>query len=187
MTIFSTLRVAVLGLLLCACQPVEKAERPKPQLPAENAIGYFCNMLLNEHGGAKSQILLKGKSEPLWFTSVRDGIAYTRLPEESKGVAALYVTAIDTTPTFNLAHPETMTESWVAADWAVYVIESELRSAMGAMEAFPFRDAAMATQFTEIHGGRIVKFSDIPETYILGNTETLPENSEPEVHGGGHQ
>ncbi len=163
-----------LTLIITACQPVDKAERPKPQLPTTEAIGHFCNMLLSEHEGPKSQVLRKGGNDPLWFTSVRDGIAYTRLPEESKDIAAVYVTAIDATPSFNLAHPERMKESWVTAEWAVYVIGSRLRGGMGAMEAFPFRDAAMATQFTEIHGGRVVRFTDIPKDYVLGNSETLP-------------
>ena len=166
--------VLALTLIIAACQPVNKAERPKPQLPTTEAIGHFCNMLLDEHEGPKSQVLRKGDKEPLWFTTVRDGIAYTRLPEESLDVAAVYVTAIDTTPSFSLAHPETMMESWISAEWAVYVIGSRLRGGMGAMEAFPFRDVKMATQFTKIYGGRVIRFSEIPEDYVLGNSETMP-------------
>ncbi len=163
-----------LTLILTACQPSNKEEVPKPKMPTGEAIGYFCNMFISEHEGPKSQVHLTGNSEPLWFTTVRDGVAYTRLPEESKTVAALYVTAIDSTPTFNLGHPENFQNSWVAADWAVYVIDSRLRGGMGAMEAFPFRDPSMANQFIEIYGGRIVELADIPEEYVLGNSETLP-------------
>lgn len=172
-----------LCLLICvwlvsACQPNQQVERPKPQLPTSDAIGYFCNMLVKEHEGPKSQIYLAGKTEPLWFTTVRDGIAYTKLPEESLGVSVLYVTAIDTTTEFNLSHPEILPDSWVQADWALYVIESNLRGGMGAMEAFPFREGSEASQFVDIYGGRIVRFSDIPEEYVLGNSGTLSGEEE---------
>ncbi|MCB1663359.1 MAG: nitrous oxide reductase accessory protein NosL [Pseudomonadales bacterium] len=166
-------------ILLVACQADKKTAPPKPQLPTAEAVGYFCNMLVNEHKGPKSQIHLSGKSEPLWFTTVRDGIAYTKLPEESQGVAMLYVTAIDTMTEFNLAHPEMSPDAWIQADWALYVIDSNLRGGMGAMEAFPFREGAQANQFVEMHGGRIVRLSDIPEGYVLGNSETLPETEQP--------
>lgn len=176
--------VLALTLIIAGCQPVEKAERPEPLMPTTEAIGHFCNMLLSEHEGPKSQVLRKGSNEPLWFTSVRDGIAYTKLPEESKDITAVYVTAIDTLPNFNLAHPELMKESWVSAEWAVYVIDSRLRGGMGAMEAFPFRDTTMAAQFTEIHGGRVVRFSDVPRDYVLGNSEILPDvpNRQDDIH-----
>lgn len=166
--------LAGLALLLSACQPSQKAEAPKPQLPPSDAIGYFCNMLVAEHTGPKSQIHLTGKAEPLWFTSVRDGIAFTMLPEESQAVTALYVSAIDATTEFNLEHPELFEETWVDATWAFYVIDSSKRGGMGAAEAFPFKDPKHAEQFAEQYGGRMVTLAEIPKDYILGNTATMP-------------
>lgn len=178
-------------LLLTACERAEKAEAPKPRQPGADAVGYFCNMLLQEHKGPKSQVFLKGKQQPLWFTSVRDGIAYTRLPEESQGVSALYVTVVDSATEFDLEHPEQSSNTWIEAGWALYVIDSRLRGGMGAMEAFPFREGAEANQFTEMYGGRIVRLSEIPEDYVLGNSGTLPQSGQmppmPEKHPDNHQ
>lgn len=185
------LLMVVSALLVTACERTEKAESPKPRQPNADAVGYFCNMLLQEHKGPKSQIFLKGKQQPLWFTSVRDGIAYTRLPEESQGVSALYVTVIDSATEFDLEHPEQSPNTWMEAGWALYVIDSKLRGGMGAMEAFPFREGAEANLFTEMYGGRIVRLSEIPDHYVLGNSGTLPQPEQmpaaPEKHADKHR
>jgi len=56
-----------------------------------DAIGYYCNMTVADHPGPKGQAFVAGKDAPLWFSSVRDTLAFTRLPGEPKNIAALYV------------------------------------------------------------------------------------------------
>lgn len=172
-----------LALLLWGCQPNEQIAIPGAEVPKEDAIGYFCNMLVSNHSGPKSQIHLSDKAEPLWFVSVRDGIAFTRLPEESRGVSALYVTVLDVNGG-NQDHPEAVIDAWIEAEKASYVIESNQRGGMGAMETFPFRHVTNAEQFVQAHGGRVVSLAEIPEHYILGNTSTLMPHSTEAKHSG---
>ena len=51
-------------------------------------------MLVVNHEGPKGQVIIKGQDEPLWFVSVRDAIAYSRLPDEAWKVEAVYVSDI---------------------------------------------------------------------------------------------
>ena len=88
-----TLRLAVLALALTttACGEEQVAEAPPPAELTREAIGYYCNMIVEDHSGPKGQIFLSDKSDPIWFSSVRDAIAFTLLPEEPKNIAAIYV------------------------------------------------------------------------------------------------
>ena len=47
-----------------------------------------AHVALVEHPGPKGQAILKGRDEPVWFSSARDAIAFTRLPDEPKDIAA---------------------------------------------------------------------------------------------------
>jgi copper chaperone NosL len=162
---------AILGaalLLLAACGEEQQAEAPPP--PHEvtsDAIGHYCGMALVEHPGPKGQAILKGRDEPIWFSSARDAIAFTRLPDEPKDIAAIYVT--DMAVAKNWDHPERGT--WVDARRAWYVIGSARKGGMGGDEAVPFGQELAARQFAETHGGQVVAFDAVPEDYILGDTE----------------
>src|SRR5690606_7350757 len=59
-----------------------QAPPPSPNEVLAEATGYYCGMLLADHEGPKGQIHLSGREAPLWFSSVRDTIAFLRLPEE---------------------------------------------------------------------------------------------------------
>ena len=84
-----------LALALCVTHALvgckEDAAKPAPRTLTDAAIGHYCGMMLTEHDGPKGQILLKGQDEPVWFSSARDTVAFTLLPEESKDIAAIYV------------------------------------------------------------------------------------------------
>lgn len=146
-------------------QPAAPAPPPDTQLSREET-GYFCGMIVADHSGPKSQIRLAGEpGRTLWFTSVRDGIAYTLLPEETAPIAAFYVTAV---AAGEWEHPEANPDNWIAADSAWYVIGSERRGGMGAAEAIPFNAQNRAARFSEQFGGEVVRLADIPRDYILG-------------------
>ncbi len=151
----------LLTLLLAGCN--RPAAAPPPQEVSEDATAQFCGMLLSEHAGPKGQIFVRDQPAPFWFASVRDAIAFLRLPEMPKNVVAIYVN--DMARARDWAHPEKGT--WIDAKRAFYVIGSAQRSGMETAEAVPFGDAAAAQRFATAHGGRVVGLNDIPNSYVL--------------------
>lgn len=164
--------IAVLAalLLLGACGDEQKtAATPAPVVPDREAITYFGHMILVDHKGPKAQIILesavKAGTGPLWFPSVRDAVAFTKLPGEPKDIAAIYVT--DMAKTEGWDHPSV----WMDPELAVFVIGSDRRGGMGAPEAVPFSERSAAEAFAQAHGGHIVAWADIPEDYVLSDAE----------------
>ncbi|HRO11779.1 nitrous oxide reductase accessory protein NosL [Amaricoccus sp.] len=155
--------------LLAACD--DEAEKPAPHTLTDAAIGHYCGMMLTEHEGPKGQILLTGQDEPVWFSSARDTIAFTLLPEEPKDIAAIYVSDMGAAATW--ADPGA--DNWTDARAASFVIESDAEGGMGGSEAVPFADKARAEAFVAEHGGRVVAFDAIPSAYILGDSAAPPE------------
>ena len=158
------LAVAAVG----GCTQKSSAPPPPPAEVTDEAIGHYCGMLLVEHEGPKGQIYLAGRSEPVWFSSVRDTIAFTRLPEEPRDITAIYVN--DMARATNWKQPEP--GAWVDAHEAWFVIESEMRGGMGAREAAPFSEERAAEAFRATHGGRVVRLAEIPDHYVLGPVDT---------------
>lgn len=173
MRTIDALTFSLLFCTLAACGDRQgTALLPPDTKLGRDETGYFCGMIVVDHSGPKSQIRLRGaQPRTLWFTSVRDGIAYTMLPEETQPVAGFYVTLVSSA---NWDHPEQDPDNWVAADAAWYVIGSERRGSMGAAEAFPFADKTTAEAFSAEFGGRVVRLADIPGDYILGPETPAP-------------
>lgn len=155
--------------------------QPPPHDLTPDAIGYFCGMNVLEHPGPKGQIILASRSDPVWFSSARDALAFTMLPEEPKDIQAIYVSDMGKAPSWD----KPGAANWVEAHHAVFVIGSRLKGGMGADEAVPFSDRATAERFASEQGGRIVSFGDMPRGYILtAGTEAtgvLPEATGPAV------
>ena len=64
--------------------------------------------------------------------------------------------------------PETLLlQQWLPAEQAIYVIDSDRRGGMGALEAVPFSRREPAEAFVGKHGGQIVTWNEIPQDYIL--------------------
>lgn len=166
--------VAATVLALSACGEEKVAERPAPRELSREAIGHYCNMIVVDHHGPKAQLFLTDRSSPIWFSSVRDAVAFTLLPDEPKNVAAVYVNDMGRA---SWAAPEPGT--WIEAEGAYFVIESRMRGGMGAAEAVPFAARDKAEAFIAEHGGRIVRLEEIPEAYILAADDHL--------HESGHQ
>jgi copper chaperone NosL len=155
-------------LVTAACGEERQASAPPPprEVTAE-AVGHYCGMALVEHPGPKGQAILSGRSETVWFSSARDAIAFTRLPDEPKDIAAIYVT--DMARSASWKHPER--EAWVDARNAWYVIGSDRKGGMGGDEAVPFGDEAAARRFADEHGGQVLAFDAIPADYVLGGVD----------------
>lgn len=151
----------LLILALAACGKKE-AELPPPVAIPADAIGHFCNMNVTEHAGPKGEIMLKGQDKPVWFTSARDAIAFTLLPEEPKDIRAIYVNDMGKSASWE--HPD----AWIEARQALFVIASDQRGGMGAPEAVPFSERPAAEAFAAAHGGQVVDLAHMPRDYILG-------------------
>ncbi|WP_300295983.1 nitrous oxide reductase accessory protein NosL [Ferrovibrio sp.] len=157
--------VIMTAALLAGCRDdARTSDLPPPRTLTAEAIGNYCGMNVLEHPGPKGHILLAGWPEPVWFSSARDTLAYTMLPEEAKTISAIYVSDMARAASWD--NPGI--ENWIEARQASFVIGSRMRSGMGADEAVPFGDRAAAERFVAEHGGRIVGFADVPRDYILG-------------------
>ena len=166
-------------LLLTGCKPDSTtAELPPPVALNADAMGVFCGMNLMEHPGPKGQIITASRLDPFWFSSVRDTVAFTRMPEQPRDIRAIYVSDMARAPSWD-APGET---NWIEARKAVFVIDSRKQGGMGAAEAVPFGARDAADQFVASHGGRIVSFDEIPSDYVLGG-EPAAAADEPDAPG----
>lgn len=171
--------VAAAALLtLAACSDDGPIETPAPFALTAEAMGHYCGMNVLEHPGPKGQIVLGRIPEPIWFSSARDAIAFTMLPEEPKDVAAIFVSDMGVAQDW--ASPGA--ENWIDAREAFYVIGSSAQGGMGAPETVPFSTLEAAEEFANDKGGNVVTFEEIPSSYVLGSGETP---AGPTGHEGG--
>jgi copper chaperone NosL len=157
---------------------------PAPGELTRDAIGYYCNMIVADHEGPKGHIFIHGKDEPVWFSSVRDTIAFTMLPEEPRNIAAIYVNDMGRASWEN---PES--DTWIHAQRAWYVIESDAKGGMGAPEPVPFAEEQAARAFATERGGQVVRFDDVPPEVVIAPVAdgAAREPASPGVHGAhGH-
>ncbi|WP_162654849.1 nitrous oxide reductase accessory protein NosL [Lentilitoribacter sp. Alg239-R112] len=162
LTQFSAL-LASLVLTGCSGQSTS-TNVPDAIAMTEEAVGHYCNMNILEHEGPKAQIHLKNIKFPIWFSQVRDAVAYTRLPEETFEIAAIYVH--DMSKAASWAAPGD--NAWIDINQAYFVINSNATGGMGAPETIPFDSMEGALAFKFENGGTIVKLDDIPDEYVLG-------------------
>jgi len=146
-----------------ACEKQSAIATPEPHTLTRDASGYYCLMTVVYHKGPKGQIIMSdGKVN--WFTSVRDTIAFTLLPEEPKNIAAIYVNDMSDASWDNPGD-----DNWIDAHSAWYVTGSKLVGGMGAAEAVPFSSRDSAQAFIHKHGGKVYAFNQIPAAYILAS------------------
>ena len=148
---------------LAGCGEETKSRAPAPQEISDNSIGHYCGMSLPEHAGPKGQVFVADRKSPYWFSSVREVFAFVALPEEPKNVLAIYVNDMGKAKDWN--QPERGT--WIDARRAWYVIGSDWHGGMDVDEAIPFGDQGKARQFAASRGGRLVRFDDMPQSYIF--------------------
>ncbi len=168
----------VLGTLslmvaLGSCGQESTEEPPKPYALTSSAIGYYCGMNVMEHSGPKGQVILASRTDPVWFSSARDTIAFTMLPEEPKDIRAIYVSDMAKA----LSWEDPGANNWVDAQKAFFVIGSAVQGGMGAPEVIPFSDRAAAGKFVAERGGQVVTFEQIPQNYVLGSESSPAEGA----------
>jgi copper chaperone NosL len=168
------------ALALSACNDQKTAEAPPPpQEMTASAIGRYCGMNLTEHPGPKGQIILASQKEAVWFSSARDAISFTMLPEEPKDIRAIYVSDMGKAPEWD----KPGVTNWVDARQASFVIGSRMKGGMGGDEAVPFSDRGAAEKFAAENGGRVMAFAEVPKDYVLGATAETTSSVE-EGHDG---
>jgi len=152
----------VLLAALSACR-AEIAPPPEPVAMTAEAVGHFCQMNLLEHGGPKGQVHLEGQPNPLFFSQVRDALAFKLLPEQEAAITAIYVSDMAAASSWD----EPGAANWIDAESAFYVEGSEQEGGMGAPEMIPFGTQAAARDFASTHGGKVLRLAEIPPEIVL--------------------
>lgn len=168
-------RVAVIAalMLLAACRQ-EVAQDTSPVEISADTIGHYCQMHLTEHPGPKAQVHLEGIPDPLFFSQVRDAIAFSRAPEQVAPILAIQVN--------DMGRPGATWDdpgvgNWIEAETAWFVIGSAREGAMGAPEAVPFASQDEAAAYAAAEGGTVTRLADIPDAAVLAPVAVpgLPE------------
>jgi copper chaperone NosL len=169
------------ALLLAGCSSEKQVEIPQPIVLTADSVGHFCQMTVLDHPGPKAQVHLEGEDAPLWFSQVRDALAFDRMPEEPGEVLSIYVNDMANAASWD----EPGVDNWIEISTAVFVIDSGRRGGMGAPELVPFSTQSAANEFAHTHGGRVVNYSAIEDDMVLApiEVELLPENEEEDSHG----
>ena len=107
---------------------------------------------------------------PLWFSQVRDGLAYLKSPEQEGDILVLYVNDMGKAASY--ADPGI--DNWINARDAFYVVGSGAIGGMGAPELVPFGAQEAAAGFVLAHGGTILKLDEIPAEVVLSPVEFAP-------------
>ncbi len=158
--------VLLAAVALIGCRG-EDDKIPDAVAMTSDALGHYCQMNLMEHVGPKAQVHLEGMPAPLFFSQVRDAIAYQRMPEQSHSISAIYVSDMSVAPDWKTPG----INNWMSAEKAIYVVGSKLTGGMGAQELVPFSEKTSAEKFAAANGGEIRSLSDIPDELVLAPVE----------------
>lgn len=174
-------RLFLIALLALAACKEEQAGLPAPVPLTESAVGYFCQMNVVEHPGPKGQAHLDGQpGRPLFFSQVRDTIAFMRMPERDGRVLAVYVSDMGAAPSWE----DPGINNWTLIDKASFVVGSDADGGMGTPEIVPFADPAKAQAFAARHGGKVMALKDIPDEAVFadgaGGTAAASTDADPD-------
>jgi len=158
-------------LALGACQE-EEARAPDPVTMTDEALGHFCMMQLDQHPGPKAQIHLSGLPDPIFFSQVRDALAYLKGPERDAEIAAVYVSDMGAAPSWDAPG----NDNWTEARTAHFVVGAGVTGGMGAPEIVPFSDADAARVFADREGGEVMTLAAIPPETVLAPVDITLED-----------
>ncbi|MFT3691125.1 nitrous oxide reductase accessory protein NosL [Paenirhodobacter sp.] len=152
---------ALIALTLTGCKE-ETAALPPETLTAE-AVGRYCGMNLMEHAGPKGQVVLA--QGVYWFSSARDTVAFTMMPDEPKDYGGIYVSDMARAASWDAPGAD----NWIDARQAFYVVGSTAQGGMGGAEVVPFGTRAAAEAFARDRGGEVKTFAELTPATILGD------------------
>ena len=158
--------VLIVCFTLIACKD-EQAKIPDPVLITDQDVSYCCQMTVLDHEGPKGQIHLKGQSTPLFFTQVRDVVAYLKVSERDAEILAIYVSDMGVAPSW----ADMGQDNWIDINAAHMVVGAGVQGGMGAPEIVPFANADDAQKFITQNGGMMMSLADIPENVVLGEID----------------
>lgn len=169
------LALALCALLaLAACKEDQVAQDTAPREMTVETLGHYCQMHLLEHPGPKAQVHLEGQPGlPLFFSQVRDAIAYARAPEQVAPILAIWVNDMGAPGATWDAPGE---GNWIPADSAFYVVGSVAEGGMGLPETVPFATRAAAESFAADQGGGVLTLAQITTDMVLTPVDTGPED-----------
>ncbi len=177
MKIIKYITIITIALTIGACSNDSAQDNiPKPAVLTDDAIGHSDKMIVVNHIGPKSQIFLANQDEPLWFSSVRDGLAYYKSPEKTAKILAFYVNDVGAGKSWQ----ELGKGDWIDAKTAYFVYGSDAIGGMGAPEFVPFSDKEKALEFAKERGGELLSLDDIDAEMVLApvdhSTMQMPMN-----------
>ncbi|MBV0892369.1 nitrous oxide reductase accessory protein NosL [Paracoccus sp. Z118] len=163
---------AALMLGLAGCKE-EMAQDISPVEISAQTLGHFCQMNLVEHPGPKAQVHLEAvPGSPLFFSQVRDAIAFARAPEQIAPILAIYVNDMGAdAATWDVPGEG----NWIDAEGAFYVVGSAREGGMGAPETVPFGTRPEAEAFASADGGRVLTLDEITDDMVLAPVEMTGE------------
>lgn len=162
-------RMLIFALLLAACR--EEAQDISPVALTETAVGHYCQMNILEHAGPKAQVHLEGyPGKPLFFSQVRDAVAYARLPEQDGVILAIYVNDMGA---IGATWQDPGRTNWIDARTARYVVGSAVEGGMGAPELVPFADREKAEAFAAARGGTVLSLPDVPDEAVIAPADLV--------------
>ncbi|MBZ4691116.1 MAG: Nitrous oxide reductase maturation protein outer-rane lipoprotein NosL [Cereibacter sp.] len=156
-------RLMLIALLALPGCREEAANRPPPVALTAEAVGHYCQMDLLVHPGPKAQVHLAGIEAPLFFSQVRDALAFQRMPEQEGAITAIYVNDMGAAQSWQ----EPGVTNWIDAESAVYVVGSAARGGMDAPELVPFSSETAAQGFAGRDGGAVMAFAAIGDRDVL--------------------
>ncbi len=168
--------IACALVALAACRE-DSAALPAPVAMTGESTGYYCQMDLLEHPGPKAQAHLDGVHHPLFFSQVRDVVAFQRMPEQAYVVTVAYVSDMGA-PGATWEDPGAV--NWIDATEAHYVVGSAVAGGMGAPELVPFGREEDAQAFAARHGGQVMRLDQLPDSAVLAPVETGDSDNEAE-------
>jgi len=154
---------AALALPLSACKE-KAAQNTAPLDMTAETLGHYCQMNLLEHPGPKAQVHLEGAPAPLFFSQVRDAIAYARAPEQTAPIAAIYVNDMGRA---GATWDQPGDGNWITAADAFYVIGTAREGGMGLPETIPFGLESDAQALAAAEGGAVLRLAEIPDDMVL--------------------
>jgi len=155
--------IAAALLALAACKEEVSVAPPDPVPLTEEALSFFCQMNVAEHGGPKGQIHLEGYPAPLFFAQTRDMVAYLKSPERDAMIIGVYVSDMGVAPSWE----QPGITNWILASDAHFVVGAKVVGGMGAQEVVPFKELQEAANFADQWGGQIMQIDAIPPKQSL--------------------
>lgn len=167
------------ALALAGCTSFSEGSTPDPIALNAGQACDDCGMIIEKHPGPVGQAFFEdespeGHDNPAHFDALKQCMFPYRIERENRGwtVAAQYVTDysvveydVTTDGSESYIASYLTADTFAPAEDLYYVVESEVRGAMGP-DFIPFSMESDATAFANEYGGTVVEYDDIGEGLI---------------------